>query len=48
MICLRSVEKSYASAAGPVRVLSDISLDVAAGEVCALVGPSGSFSPWVV
>lgn len=42
MICLRNVEKSYASAAGPVRVLSNVNLDIAAGEVCALVGPSGS------
>ena len=38
MISARSVSKHY----GAVRVLEDITLDVAQGEVCCLIGPSGA------
>ncbi|GHB56805.1 arginine ABC transporter ATP-binding protein [Streptomyces viridiviolaceus] len=38
MISARSVRKHY----GNTRVLEDITLDVAAGEVCCLIGPSGA------
>lgn len=36
---IRDVTKAYGR--GP-RVLSDVTLDVSAGEICALIGPSGS------
>jgi len=42
MISLRSVTKSYATGNGSAPVLRDIDLDVAAGELVAIVGPSGS------
>ena len=38
MVSARSVSKHY----GHLRVLEDISLDVARGEVVALLGPSGA------
>ncbi|MCM3503535.1 ABC transporter ATP-binding protein [Curtobacterium sp. ODYSSEY 48 V2] len=38
VVHLRGVSKSY----GDVRALHDVSLDVAAGELVAVVGPSGS------
>ena len=38
MISARSVSKHY----GKIRVLEDITLDVAPGEVCCLIGPSGA------
>jgi polar amino acid transport system ATP-binding protein len=38
MISARSVNKRY----GSIRVLEDITLDVAPGEVCCLLGPSGA------
>lgn len=41
MLQLRAVEKVYDSGRG-YRALSDITLDVGAGEFCALIGPSGS------
>jgi putative ABC transport system ATP-binding protein len=34
--------KSYATATGPLTVLSEVSLEIAAGATCAIVGPSGS------
>ena len=37
-VSIRNLVKSF----GPHRVLSDVSLDVAAGELVALLGPSGS------
>src|SRR5262245_7335347 len=36
-VTLRNISKHY----GPVRALDDVSLDVAAGELVALLGPSG-------
>jgi sulfonate transport system ATP-binding protein len=43
-VSLRDVERSFPSAAKrePRRVLRDISLDIAAGEIVALIGASGS------
>ena len=42
LISLRAVTKSYETAAGPFTALDDVSLDVAAGELVAVVGQSGS------
>jgi len=42
MIRLRGVGKSYRRGSQIVPVLSDINLDIAAGEFLALMGPSGS------
>ncbi|MEY4939234.1 MAG: lipoprotein release transporter, ATP-binding protein [Verrucomicrobiota bacterium] len=42
MIEASSISKIYESAAGPVTVLHDLNLKVAAGETVAIVGPSGS------
>ncbi len=42
MIDVASLTKTYASPGGPVTVLRDLSLRVAAGESVAIVGPSGS------
>ena len=42
MITASRVAKTYASPAGPVTVLQDLDLTVAAGESVAIVGPSGS------
>ena len=41
-INLEDVSLTLSSAAGPVKILSNISLHVAAGETVALLGPSGS------
>jgi putative ABC transport system ATP-binding protein len=41
-IRLRGVSKAYATPAGPFRALSGVDLDVAAGELVAVVGKSGS------
>lgn len=38
---LRSVSKVYDSAGGPVTAFSDITLDLAPGEIVCLLGPSG-------
>ena len=42
MIEITRVAKTYETAAGPVTVLRDLDLRVAAGESVAIVGPSGS------
>lgn len=42
MIDVAHVSKSYESPAGPVAVLRELDLRVAAGETAAIVGPSGS------
>lgn len=42
MITVSGVSKIYDSPAGPVNVLNDLDLNVAAGEAISIVGPSGS------
>jgi ABC-type lipoprotein export system ATPase subunit len=42
MIDVARVSKVYDSPAGPITVLRDLDLHVAAGETAAIVGPSGS------
>ena len=39
---LRAVSKSYRRGAETIHALEDVSLDIAAGELVAVVGPSGS------
>jgi NitT/TauT family transport system ATP-binding protein len=40
-VSVRELSHTYATRAGPVRALDDVSLDLAAGEFVAVVGPSG-------
>ena len=42
VLVLRGIERSFASAAGAVKVLRGVDLQLAGGEIAALVGPSGS------
>ena len=42
MILLEQIELTLASAAGPVRILRGIDLEIAAGDAVSVVGPSGS------
>jgi D-methionine transport system ATP-binding protein len=42
VISVENLSKSFPGPAGPIRVLDDVSLRVAAGTVCGVVGPSGA------
>jgi putative ABC transport system ATP-binding protein len=42
MLKVERLTKTYITAAGPLTVLNDVTLDVAAGDTLAVVGPSGS------
>jgi putative ABC transport system ATP-binding protein len=42
LVSVRGVSKTYATPAGPVQVLADVSLTVGRGEFVGVVGPSGS------
>jgi NitT/TauT family transport system ATP-binding protein len=41
VIAARGLSLTYAAADGPVRALSDVTLDIASGEFVSLIGPSG-------
>jgi len=42
MLKVERLTKTYVTAAGPLTVLRDVTLEVAAGDTLAVVGPSGS------
>jgi D-methionine transport system ATP-binding protein len=42
VISVENLTKSFPGPDGPIRVLDDVSLQVAAGTVCGVVGPSGA------
>jgi len=42
VLSIRGLTRTYVTAAGPLPVLRGVDLDVAAGEIVGLVGPSGS------
>jgi lipoprotein-releasing system ATP-binding protein len=42
VLSIRGLERAYETAAGPLPVLRGVDLDVGAGEIVGLVGPSGS------
>ncbi len=42
MLKVERLTKTYRTAAGPLTVLHDVTLDIADGETLAIVGPSGS------
>ncbi len=42
MLKVQRLTKSYATAAGPLTVLKEVSFDLSAGESLAILGPSGS------
>jgi putative ABC transport system ATP-binding protein len=42
VVILKDVHLTLASAAGPVNILSGVSIEIGAGETVALLGPSGS------
>jgi lipoprotein-releasing system ATP-binding protein len=42
VLSIRGLERTYVTAAGELTVLRGVDLDVAAGEIVGLVGPSGS------
>jgi lipoprotein-releasing system ATP-binding protein len=42
VLSIRGLERAYDTAAGPLPVLRGIDLDVGAGEIVGLIGPSGS------
>src|ERR1700740_2509381 len=42
VLSIRGLERAYDTAAGPLTVLRGVDIDVGAGEVVGLIGPSGS------
>jgi lipoprotein-releasing system ATP-binding protein len=42
VLSIRGLERAYATAAGPLPVLRGVDIDVGAGEIVGLIGPSGS------
>ena len=42
MLTLTAISKTYPTAAGPLRVLDDVTLTLETGEAAAITGPSGS------
>ena len=42
MLTVAHLSKDYPTAAGPLRILDDVSLSLGAGESAAIMGPSGS------
>jgi putative ABC transport system ATP-binding protein len=42
VLAVEGVSRVYESSAGPVRALTDVHFDIAAGELVAITGPSGS------
>ena len=42
MLTLTSISKTYPTAAGPLRVLDDVTLTLVTGEAAAITGPSSS------
>jgi lipoprotein-releasing system ATP-binding protein len=42
VLSIRGLERAYDTAAGPLPVLRGVDLDVRAGEIVGLIGPSGS------
>ena len=44
MLKVERLTKTYVTAAGPLTVLRDVTLDVAAGETLAVVGPADTLT----
>ena len=42
MLIVQQLSKEYPTARGPLRVLADVSFDLAPGDAAAIMGPSGS------
>src|SRR6187455_2104075 len=42
VLTLTSISKTYPTAAGPLRVLDDVTMTLESGEAAAITGPSGS------
>jgi lipoprotein-releasing system ATP-binding protein len=42
LLCIEGLSKAYLTGGRPLRVLQDVSLEIAAGEMVALTGPSGA------
>ena len=47
-VSVQDVCKSYGSGEGKAQVLKDLSLEVAQGELCAILGASGSGKSWTI